>query len=82
MYPEIMKSMLHEMKMSTRLLKLCKAWGENINARNSVKILDAPENKLFSNKINHREVKEKAILKKVENEPYLNKFVSNLLNNL
>eukprot|EP00343_Euplotes_focardii_P006138 CAMPEP_0205818256 /NCGR_PEP_ID=MMETSP0205-20121125/25559_1 /ASSEMBLY_ACC=CAM_ASM_000278 /TAXON_ID=36767 /ORGANISM="Euplotes focardii, Strain TN1" /LENGTH=167 /DNA_ID=CAMNT_0053110451 /DNA_START=1 /DNA_END=500 /DNA_ORIENTATION=- len=43
-YPEIMKSILHEMKMSMRLFNLTKAWGNNQNIKKSMKVQDGLEN--------------------------------------
>lgn len=40
-YPEIMKSILHEMKMSTRLFELCKAWDDNQSVKKSMKVQDS-----------------------------------------
>jgi len=62
-YPEIMKSILHEMKMSMRLFELCKAWKDNENIKKSLKIQDFNE-------------KPDAILKRNKDLPYLAKFVS------
>jgi hypothetical protein len=74
MYPETMKSMLHEMKMSTRLLKLCKAWGDNVNVKKNTKILDYQDDKFMNTKNNYNDLLIKSNKKKDE-EPYLNRFV-------
>jgi len=42
-YPEIMKSLLNEMKMSMRLFELCKAWDGNQSIKKSMKVQDNVE---------------------------------------
>ena len=67
-YPEIMKSILFEMKMSVRLFKLCKAWEENEDISKSIKVHDKKQ-----------EYSEKCQIE--NNLPYLSKFVSDSYRN-